>query len=151
MFRGFISQAEVLKVVVPSVGSKPYTPQREAGSCELPPSLSLLQGWDCVWGFPAHFRVGVFSLASRVRVTQVVSRFLSEGIVLCVAEDSVCLWEEVSSGFSFVTVLNQKSNLWILIRNGKDHWQRSWHYWENMAISDWIEKWFGNVGFNENF
>lgn len=52
----------------------------------------------------------IFSLVWCVGVTQLVSRFLSEAIALCVAVDSVCLWE-VSLGASYVTTLDQNLNM----------------------------------------
>lgn len=117
-----ISQVAVLRVVVPTVGFKPFTRQREAGSCEFPPNcVSLCQGWglwwDCVWGFPTHVSVGFFLFSWCIRANQLVSGFISEGIILYIAEHSVCLWKEVSSGLSYVAILNQKNILWILIRN----------------------------------
>lgn len=46
-----------------------------------------------------------------VRVTQLVPEFLSGRIVLYVAVDPVCLWEGVSSGPSYVAILNQNLQL----------------------------------------
>lgn len=40
-----------------------------------------------------------------VEVAQIASRFLSEGIALCVAVHLMCMGEGVSSGASYVTVL----------------------------------------------
>ena len=40
-----------------------------------------------------------------------MSRFLSEGIVLCVTVDSMHLWEEVSSGASCVAILDCRTIL----------------------------------------
>lgn len=37
VFWGMVTQMEVLKVGTLDVGSKPFTPQGEAGSCEFPP------------------------------------------------------------------------------------------------------------------
>ena len=48
--------------------------------------------------FTAPSNLGVSSFTRCVGVTRLVSEFLSEGIAPCVAVDSVCLWEEVSSG-----------------------------------------------------
>lgn len=48
----------------------------------------------------------VFSFTQFAVVTQLVSGFLSKGIVLCVTVDSVCSWEEMSSGASWVTILD---------------------------------------------
>lgn len=52
--------------------------------------------------------VGIFSFTQNIRVTQLVSGFLSERIASCVAVDSVCPWEKVSSGASYVTILYWK-------------------------------------------
>lgn len=51
----------------------------------------------------------IFSFTSCAGVAQLVSGFFSERIVLCVAVSLVCLWEEVSSGASYVTVVNRNS------------------------------------------
>ena len=51
--------------------------------------------------------MGFSSVAQCVGVTQLVSGFLSERIVQCVAIDLVCLSEEVSSGASCVAMLDQ--------------------------------------------
>lgn len=40
------------------------------------------------------------------RAVQLVLKFFPEGIVSYVAEDLLCLWEEVSSGSSCATILN---------------------------------------------
>lgn len=47
-----------------------------------------------------------FSFATCVGVAQLVFRPLSEEIVPCAAVDTVCLWDEVSSGSSYIAVLN---------------------------------------------
>ena len=69
---------------------------------------------DGVYGVPASptcFNV-VFSLFARcVVVIQPAFRFFKEEIVPYVAVDSVCPWEEVSSGSSYVTILNWNSKL----------------------------------------
>ena len=51
-----------------------------------------------------------------VWVAQLVSGCLSKEISLCVAKDSVCLWEVVS-GFSCVAILKQKNIFQFLITN----------------------------------
>lgn len=58
-----------------------------------PPSLFLVapSSWGCT---KTCFDVGIFSLAQCVRVPQLVSGFISEIFLLCVAVDSVCPWEE---------------------------------------------------------
>ena len=65
---------------------------------------------ESVSPFPTHLDVGdvcIFSFAQCIGATQRVSGSLSEGIALCIAVDSVCLWEEMSSGSSYVTILDQ--------------------------------------------
>ena len=88
-------QVEVLKVAALDVGSKPLTRQ-EAVSCAFPPRcISLSWGWGlwqvCVSASPTHLNVGIFLFAQNVRVTQLVSEFLSGGIALCVARDLVSM------------------------------------------------------------
>ena len=80
--------------------------------------MFLCQEWglwqDCVIVSPTRFSVLVyfFSICSICRVIQLVSGFLSEGIVLCVAVDSLHSWEEVSSGACSDTIFN-----WSTISN----------------------------------
>ena len=57
--------------------------------------------------FSYAFQCGIFSFAPCVGVTQLASGFLSEGISPCVAVDLVCPWEEVTSGGSYVAVLDK--------------------------------------------
>lgn len=49
-----------------------------------------------------------FSFTGHVGVTQLVSEFLSEGVIPYVAVNSVCPWQKVSSGASFVAILDWK-------------------------------------------
>ena len=115
MFWGPVPHAGVLKVGALGVGSKPFTPQGEAGSWKIPPDCMVLcQGWgllcESVSAFPIHFNVGdvgIFSFAQCVGVVQLVSRSPAERIAPCVAIDRYvrCPWEEVSSGASCVTIL----------------------------------------------
>lgn len=51
------------------------------------------------------FSVGVFSVVWCVGITQIFSKFPSEGIALCVNAHSVCLWEEENSEASFDAIL----------------------------------------------
>ena len=51
--------------------------------------------------------VGNFSYAQCIGVALLVSRFLLEEFSMCVAVGSVCLLEEVSSGSSHVSFLDQ--------------------------------------------
>ena len=65
MFWGSVSQVEVLKVEVPDVGSKPFAPWGEAGSCEFPPDCVLpSQEWDlrqdCFLASSIRLDVGFF-------------------------------------------------------------------------------------------
>ena len=71
-------------------------------------SHSARGGVYAVSAFPAYFNVGIFSFTQYIEV-QLVSKFLSEGVVPCAATDPVSV-EQVSSGASFVTILvkNQK-------------------------------------------
>lgn len=51
--------------------------------------------------------VGNFSFAQCIGVALLVSRFLLEEFSICVALGSVCLLEEISSGSSHVSFLDQ--------------------------------------------
>lgn len=57
------------------------------------PGMDLWQ--DCVSASPLYFNVGFFSFVQCVGVAHPVFGFLSEEIVLYVATDLVCLWEEI--------------------------------------------------------
>lgn len=79
--------------------------------CEFPPDCGSLywecsSWWDCVSASLTHFNVAFFSFATCVGVAQLVFWPLSEEIVPCAAVDTVCLWDEVSSGSSYIAVLN---------------------------------------------
>lgn len=74
--------------------SKPFTPEGEAGNCEFPPDCMLLcQDGVCEKSVSQPFLsilMWVFFLfAQCVRVAQLVSGFLSEGILLGAAVDLV--------------------------------------------------------------
>lgn len=58
-----------------------------------------------------QFWCGYFLVWPIVGVTQLVSRFLSERIALCVTVDLVCLWKELNSGALYVIILNQNALL----------------------------------------
>ena len=60
--------------------------------------------WDCVSVSPTHLDVGIFFFSCYVGVTQLDLGSLSEEIVLYVLVDSVCPWQEVSSGSSCVII-----------------------------------------------
>ena len=62
------------------------------------------------------FRCEFFSSMWCVGVAQLVLGFLSEEIVLYVAVDLVCLWDEVSSAASYIADLNQKSQVFFRIQ-----------------------------------
>ena len=102
---------EVLKVVVPHVGSKLFNPQGEAGSFEFP-SDCMSPCWGGVYDETVSqpllpISVWVFFLfAWYLGVTQLVSGFLSEGIIPYVSLDLVCLWEEGSSRTFYVAILD---------------------------------------------
>lgn len=63
--------------------------------------MALCQGLDiwhkCVFSLSYPFQCGYLLICSVCR-SQLVSEFLSEEIVLCVAAHPVYLWEEGSSG-----------------------------------------------------
>ena len=78
---GAIPQVEVLKVKALDVGSKPFTPQGEAGSWEFP-SNSMVLRQDGVYGETVSqpvlpISMWVFSFTHCVGVAQLVSGFLS--------------------------------------------------------------------------
>ena len=54
-----------------------------------------------------HSNVGFFSFAQCVVVAQPTFRFFSEEVVPHLAVDSVCTWEDVSSGSFYVAILNR--------------------------------------------
>lgn len=88
-----------------------FVPQGEApGFSSLSAGWErLCQGfglwWDCL-SLPCYFHVGFFSLSWCVGVIQLVIRSSSEESMSYVAV-GWCSWEEVSSGSSYVTILNQ--------------------------------------------
>lgn len=58
---------------------------------------------------PTCFEAGIFSLPSCAGAAQLVCESLSQGTVLCVAVDLVCLRELVTSGASYVALMDQNS------------------------------------------
>lgn len=97
------------------LGFKPCILQWEALNCEFHPDhVSLHWGWgycDEIVSQPLlPSSCGIFSFAWYIEVAQLGFRFLSEEIVLCIAANSVCPREEVSSGASYVAILNW--NIW---------------------------------------
>lgn len=62
----------------------------------------MRRGGECLGDFisasPTHFTVAILPFVVRELFSQFSG--LSEGIVLYVVADSVCLWEEMSSGSS---------------------------------------------------
>lgn len=114
------------RVILWSVWSTPATPQGEAESWgSLPPNFRVpcLGGgwwWACVSAFPTRFDVGIFLVARCVGVTLVISGFLPEETVVCVALYLVHLWEEGNSGTSCIPIfvmfpgflsISQKQNI----------------------------------------
>ena len=86
-------------------------PQEESGSFEFPLSCVMpCQDWglwqDCVSASPTHFIMRFFLPTQCVGVPQLVSEFLSEIILPYLTIDSLCPWEEVSSGTSYVAIWN---------------------------------------------
>ena len=89
------------------LGSKPFTPQSEAGNCEVP-TIVLRVGF-IVKAFlilTHFFHCGCFLIHS-VYSSHLGSSYISDSENCSVCNvDSVCLWEEVSSGTSSVTSLD---------------------------------------------
>lgn len=93
-----------LKVGVPDVGSKPFTPQGEAGvEISLPIVCCFTKGRvfdEILSACPTYFNVSFFSFSQCVGLAQLVL-ISFRGIVPYVAP-----WVEVSSGDLYVTMLN---------------------------------------------
>lgn len=95
------------------VGSKSFVPLEKAGNYSLPTVRCCTEGGiygKSVSAFPTCFSVGIFPFAQSVGATSPISGFLLEGIFPCVAVDSVCLWEEMRSGDSYVPTLDLKTH-----------------------------------------
>ena len=93
---------------MPETEFKPFAPQGEALGFEVPLDCASLAwgglwGQDCALASPICFDVG--------EVAPLVVRFISS-----VAIDSACLWEEVSSGSSFASILKQNLSLFLGIK-----------------------------------
>lgn len=92
---------EILKFGALDNGFKFFTPQGEAESWEL---LSHFMA-------PCQGRVYGESMSQPVLLISMwlyfSYGFLLGGIPLCAAVDLVCPWEEVSSGASYVSILNR--------------------------------------------
>lgn len=82
----------------PDVGSKPVTPREKLGAV-IPSQL----WYDCTEGqengkimsaSPTHPDVGFSLFTGCIGVAWLFSRYFSEGIILYIAVDSLCLWEE---------------------------------------------------------
>ena len=104
-------QGEILKAGATDVMFKPFDPQGEAGSSEFPPvCVSSCQGWGlwcCHITAPSVcFNMSILSFVQCVQVTQLVSGFHSQGVVLYVATDSVCLWWGMNLGVSQFSIMN---------------------------------------------
>lgn len=96
VFWGCIPWAAVLKVERQDVGSKPFTLQNEAASC-----MAMCWAYGLCWVFPTHFDVDIFLFIQCVWVTQLVSKFLSNGIAPCIAVYLVSPLEEKSLWSSY--------------------------------------------------
>lgn len=108
---GFHLLGAGLKVGVSDVGWKPCASQREAQIWEIPLALCA---WPCMVWHWWRARISASSACSGgCFLTHPVCSshwacfgFLSEEIVLYIAIGLVCLWEEVSSGSSYVATCN---------------------------------------------
>lgn len=92
-------------------GSKPFTPQAEAGSWGFPPNCMALGWewdlrWECVPAFPTHFEALSTHCAE---VTGLVSGFFSEGIALC-----GCTFCVSKGGRKFRSLLSLSLSLFII-------------------------------------
>lgn len=105
MFWGPIPQVEVLKAKGINMGPNP----------SLREKLGVLGYMLCQeWGFMVRVCIsvsyscqsGFFSFIECVGVIQLVSGFLTDGIVQCIAVDLMYPWEEVSSGAFNVAILD---------------------------------------------
>lgn len=97
-----------LKSWAPDVASKPLASLGKLGIVRFHLIVCCGAGVG-LYGKTVSLQCGVFfSFTSCVGAAQLVSEFLSEGIVSCIFIDLVCLWEELSSGSSCVTILNLK-------------------------------------------
>ena len=109
VFRGPIPQVRVLKAGMQMWVTNPLLLRKKLGV-----GGSLLIIWccvrdgiygKCVSAFATHFDGGILSFPQCIGVAQLVSGSLSEGIALCAAVHSMCLWGQESSGASYVTIL----------------------------------------------
>lgn len=99
---------------------KSFAPQEESLGFEFSPDCqSSYVGWsiwlDSVSASPTCFDVGFF-LFIQCGVSQLVLGFLSEEIVPYVSVDLTCSWEEMSSGSSYVVILNWNSQVFFCIQ-----------------------------------
>lgn len=96
------------------MGFRTFTPQGEAWDFEFPPDCGVAAPavglWqDCVSASPTCLHVGCpRSSVCRSCLASVWGLGFSQEIIPYV--DSVCLWEKVSSGSFYVTILN-----WIIL------------------------------------
>lgn len=117
--KGVVSQLQVLKVGVHNAGLKLFAPKGDTLDIEFPPNYgSLCTSWglqqDCL-SISYPLKCGFFSFAQCVGIAELVFRvFFPEEIGPHLAIDSVCLWEEVSSGSSYLPVLNQNFEISLL-------------------------------------
>lgn len=113
---GSILQVEVLKVMYFILGPNPFTPPGKVGSWEFSPDCTLLcegevYGKNMSKPFLSIFYCFSPPLTWYVGVTQLVFGFLLEILVSCIAVDSVCSWEEESSG-TFYLELEPTAKFW---------------------------------------
>lgn len=92
---------------------------------------SFLIVWHFTWGgvygecasaFPTLINLSTFLVALCVGVTQLVPGFTSEGIALSIAAHLVHLWEEGSSGDSFIAILVPSSCRLYFTFKQSVHW-----------------------------
>lgn len=105
-FGGSSSQVQVLKVEVSDVGFKSFVPQgRDLSSlCVIVQRVGFMA--RLCFCFSYLFQCGFLHICLCVGITQPAFQFFSDEIVSSIVEDSVCSWEEMSSGSSHTAILN---------------------------------------------
>lgn len=103
---------EVLKVGAPDTEVEALHASGRRWELWVPSQLcDALQDWglrqDCVSASPTRFTVWFFLPTQCLGVPQLLSEFLSELILPYLTIDSLCPWEEVSSGTSYVAIWNR--------------------------------------------
>ena len=117
MFQGFIFQVLVLKFGVRDVVYKPLIPQRETLVLLVSSKLWIMMcaGWGKVSKIVSQpflptsgwFPPDVKRLFFQFLLVFCFALFPLEELVLYIAVDLVCSWEEINSGSSYLTILNQ--------------------------------------------